>query len=454
MNFIIESAKQSEFKEIIAVLRPWNMHHITSSEMEMIDFDTFFVAKLDDKIVGVSGYKILSYGMGKTTLLAVYPEFQGSGIGKALQDRRLKEMYKAGVKKVITNADRSDIILWYKKHYGYREIGKLAKLISFGLDEIKYWTTLELDLEMHMTQKKFKDAKKQQYIYDNDPVPLSPYSPLIINACLTGMIPTKTSTRYVPVSVDEIVKDAIDVYDAGARIVHLHARDADGIPTHEARYYEEMIIAIRRERPDLICCVSTSGRNVKEIEQRSEVLYLTGKAKPDMASLTLGSLNFATGPSMNSLDMIQQLAMIMKEKGIKPEMEVFDSGMVNVAKYLERHEIVSGNKYFNILLGNINTAPATIGDLAHLLNALPKDSIWAATGLGGFQLPMNTAAIIAGGHVRVGLEDSIYYDYKQNTLATNTNLIKRIVRIANELQREIATGSEVRNILGLSKEVL
>ncbi len=449
MNFIIEEAKQNDFDEIIAVLKPWNMHHIPSIEMEMIDFSTFFVAKIDDKIVGVSGYKILSEGKGKTTLLAVYPEFQGSGIGKALQDRRLGAMYKAGVKKIITNADRSDIILWYKKHYDYHEIGKLQKLASFGLDDISYWTTLEMDLEMYIAHKKIKDTKREQYIFENDPAPLSPYNPLIINVCLTGMIPTKNSTKYVPVSVDEIVKDAISVYDAGARIVHLHARDMEGIPTYEARYYEDMITEIRRERPDMVCCVSTSGRNFKEIEQRSEVLYLTGNAKPDMASLTLGSLNFATGPSINSLDMIQQLAMIMKEKGIKPELEVFDTGMVNVAKYLERHEIISGKKYFNILLGNVNTAPATIGDLAHLSNALPKDSTWAAAGLGGFQLPINTAAIVAGGHVRVGLEDSIYYDYQKNTLATNTNLVQRIVRISKELQREVATGSETRNILGI-----
>jgi len=363
-------------------------------------------------------------------------------------------MFKAGVKKVITNADRPDIILWYKKHYGYYKIGTLQKEASFGLDDISYWTTLEMDLEIHMAQQKSKDEKKQQYILENDPSPLSPFVPLIINVCLTGMIPTKNSTKYVPVSVDEIVKDAISVYDAGARIVHLHARDTKGIPTYEARYYEDIITGIRKERPDLICCVSTSGRNFKEIEQRSEVLYLTGKAKPDMASLTLGSLNFATGPSINSLDMIQQLAMIMKEKGIKPELEVFDTGMINVAKYLERHEIISGQKYFNILLGNINTAPATIGDLAHLSNSLPKDSIWAGAGLGGFQLPMNTASIIAGGHVRVGLEDSIYYDYKQNVLATNTDLVNRIVRIAKELQREIATGDETRNMLGISKGVL
>jgi len=450
MNFIIEAAKSTDFEEILDVLKPWNMHHVPSAEMEMIDFETFYVAKIDNRIVGVCGYKLLSKDSGKTTLLAVYPELQGSGIGKALQDIRLEAMHKAGMKKVTTNADRSDIIVWYKKHYGYYEVGKLKKIASFGLDRVESWTTLEMDLEHYMTQKKNREEQKKQYIFENDPSPLSPYPPLIINACLTGMIPTKTSTRYIPVSVDEIVEDAINVYDAGARIVHLHARDSEGKPTYEARYYEEMITAIRRERPELICCVSTSGRNFKGIEQRSEVLYLTGKAKPDMASLTLGSLNFSTGPSINSLDMIQELAIIMKEQQIKPELEVFDSGMVNVAKYLERHGLISGTKYFNLLLGNINTAPATIGDLSHLANALPLDSVWAAAGLGGFQLPMNIAGMAAGGHVRVGLEDSVYYDYRQTELATNVELVKRIARVSKELQREIATANETRKMIGLN----
>lgn len=449
MNFVIESAKPSDFEEILSVLKPWNMHHIPSLEMDMIDFNTFFVAKIDNRIVGVSGYRILSKENGKTTLLAVYPDLQGSGIGKALQEKRLEAMHEVGVKKVTTNADRSNIIVWYKKHYGYYEVGKLKKIASFGLDKIDFWTTLEMDLEAYMSQKESKNAKKMQYIQDNNPPPLSPYPPLIINACLTGMVPTKNTTKCVPVSIDEIVKDAIDVYDAGARIVHLHARDIDGKPASEARYYEDIITAIRKERPDLICCATTSGRNLKSIEQRSEVLHLTGNAKPDMASLTLGSLNFITGPSINSLDTIQGLAMIMKEKGIKPELEIFDAGMISVAKYLERHDIISGMKYFNILLGNINTAPATIGDLAYLYNALPKNSIWAAAGLGGFQLPMNTAAIVAGGHVRVGIEDSIYYDYKQSKFATNVDLVGRIVRIATELQREIATSVQTKKMIGL-----
>lgn len=449
MQFAIEPARPSDFDQILAVLKPWNMHHIPSPEMEMIDFDTFFVAKLDGKIVGVSGYKVLSKEEGKTTLLAVYPEFQGSGIGKALQDRRLEAMHQAGIKSVITNADRHDIIVWYKKHYGYKEIGKVKKIASFGLDEVKEWTTLQMDVKAYFAHKKEEERKKERYILQNDPHPLSSYPPLIINVCLTGMVPTKISTPYVPISVDEIVEDAIRVYDAGARIVHLHARDKDGKPAYEARYYEEMITAIRQERPELVCCVTTSGRNFKGVKERSEALYLSGKAKPDMASLTLGSLNFLSGPSINSLDTVQELAMIMKEQGIKPELEVFDAGMINVAKYLERHGIIGGKKYFNLLLGNINTAPATIGDLAHLSGALPADSIWAAAGLGGFQLPMNVAATVAGGHVRVGIEDAIYYDYGQTKPATNAELVGRIVRIADELQRPIATTNETRAMLGI-----
>jgi len=449
MQFVIQRAKPGDFEQILAVLKPWNMHHIPSPEMEMIDFDTFFVAKMDGKIVGVSGYKIVSKEEGKTTLLAVYPEFQGSGIGKALQDKRLEAMHQAGIKSVTTNADRHDIIVWYKKHYGYKEIGKAKKVASFGLDDVKEWTTLQMDVKAYLAHKKEKETNKRRYILQNDPYPLSPYPPLIINACLTGMVPTKMSTRYVPISVDEIVQDAIGVYDAGARIVHLHARDKEGKPAYEARYYEEMITAIRQERPKLICCVTTSGRNVKGIKERSQVLYLSGKAKPDMASLTLGSLNFLSGPSINALDTVQELAMIMKEQGIKPELEVFDAGMINVAKYLERHNIIGGKKYFNLLLGNINTAPATIGDLAHLSGALPDRSVWATAGLGRFQLPMNVAAIVAGGHVRVGIEDAVYYDYKQTVSASNTELVSRIVRIADELQRPIATASQTRTMLGV-----
>ncbi len=449
MDFVIAKATPADREAILRIMQRWNMHHVPSLEMKELDFTCFHVARFENKIIGAAGYEILSKDRGKTTLLGVYPEFQGGGIGKALQNIRLEAMYDRGIKKVITNADRPEIIVWYKKHYGYYKIGRLKKVCSFGLDSVDYWTTLEVDLDAYFKTKKQSERRIQAYIQEHDPPPMSQYPPLIINACLSGMLPSKTSTSYVPVSPEEIIEDALRVYDAGARVVHIHARDETGLPTPDARYYEQIISGIRRERPGLICCVTTSGRNWSDFKRRSEVLDLTGDAKPDMASLTLGSLNFLTGPSVNSITMVEQLAMKMKEKKIKPELEVFDYGMINLAKYLERHGIISGRKYFNILLGNINTAPATISSLSMLSESLPENSVWAATGLGIFQLPMNTAAIVAGGHVRVGIEDSIFYDYEQKQLASNGDLVRRVVRIADELQRPLATDLEARTIMGL-----
>jgi 3-keto-5-aminohexanoate cleavage enzyme len=450
MEYSIERAGSGDREAILKVMEPWNMHRVPSPEMEELDLSCFFVARGENgMVIGAGGYKILSETTGKTTLLGVYPAFQGLDIGKKLQDARLEALYEAGVKSVITNSDRSEIILWYKKHYGYREIGTLRKVSSFGLDTVDHWTTLEMDLDAFFKNKKHHAERVAAYIADNDPAPLSPYPPLLINVCLTGMVPTRLSSPFVPLSVDEIVEDAVKVYDAGARIVHLHARDEEGRPTSDAVYYEKIISAIRRERPGLICCATTSGRDGSDVERRSEVLHLTGTAKPDMASLTLGSLNFISGASVNSITTVEQLAMKMKENGIKPELEVFDYGMVNLAKYLERHGLIGGKKYFNILLGNMNTAPATIGNLAGLTDALPDESVWAAAGLGSFQLPMNVAAVAAGGHIRVGLEDSVYYDFAKTRHATNEALVQRVVRIADEMQRRVATAEEAREMLGL-----
>ncbi|WP_457598851.1 GNAT family N-acetyltransferase [Hydrogenimonas sp.] len=450
MRYSIEAARPSDRDAILEVMRVWNMHHIPSVEMPKLDIDAFFVARLQDgRVIGAAGYEILSPVKGKTTLLGVYPEFQGMGVGKALQNRRLEAMAERGVKEVLTNADRPDIIVWYKKHFGYEEVGKLKKRCAFGLCDESHWTTLRMDLERYVATKEEKEARISNYIATYDPSPLHPYEPLIINVCLTGMTPTKMVNPHVPLSVDEIVEQAIRVCDLGASIVHLHARDEQGVPTPDARYYEKIITAIRREREDLVCCVTTSGRNWSDFERRAEVLHLTGDAKPDMASLTLGSLNFLTGASVNPITTIERLAMTMKERKIKPELEIFDSGMVNLAKYLERHEIIGGRKYFNILLGNINTAPATIGSLAQLADALPADSLWAAAGLGGFQLPMNAAAIAAGGHVRVGLEDNLFYDYEKEEPATNEMLVERVVEMAKILQRPIATPKKAREMLEL-----
>jgi len=451
MNYSIIKAGANDRLGILFILEQFNMHHIPSLEMDELDIDKFFVAKIRDKIVGAAGYKMLSPTEAKTTLMGVLPEFSGDGIGKELHHERMKAVYALGAKTLTTNADRHETIIWYKKHFGYKEIGKLKKLCAFGGENIDYWTTLRTDLEKYFAGYEEQSKRRLDYIAENDKHPLSPYPPLIINVCLTGMVPTANQTPFVPISPDDIIKDAVEVYDAGASIVHLHARDDNGKPTPDAAYYEKIIKGIRRERPDMICCATTSGRNWSDFEHRSAVLYLEGDAKPDMASLTTGSLNFITGPSKNSINMIERLAMAMKEQGIKPELEVFDLGMINIVKYLERNRIINGTKYINMLLGNINTAQADIGSLAAMINALPADSVWGATGIGRFQLPVNTAAIAAGGHVRVGIEDSIYYDYEKTQLASNRQLTERIVRIANELQRPIATPAQARVMIGLDE---
>lgn len=450
MSFTIEKAVPGDREAILAVMRHYNMHHVPSVEMDELDLDCFFVAKMNGCIVGAAGYRLLEPGRGKTTLLGVLPEYSGYGIGKALQQRRMEVMHRAGVRTLTTNADRPDTILWYRKHYGYRPVGTLRKLCSFGLEDVGHWTTLETDLGAYFASYEDRERRRREYMAANDAHPLAPYPPLIINVCLTGMIPTRAQTPHVPLSVDEIIADAVAVCDAGARIVHLHARDAAGLPTPDPALYEKIITGIRRERPQLICAATTSGRNWADFERRSAVLYLDADARPDMASLTLGSLNFLTNPSTNSIEMVERLALAMKDQGVKPEIEVFDLGMINLARYLERNGLVEGRKYFNLLLGNLNTAPATLGNLATLVAALPADSLWGAAGLGQFQLPMNAAAIIAGGHVRVGIEDSIHYDHAHTQLATNRELVERVVRLAGELQRPIATSVEARAMCGLA----
>lgn len=281
------------------------------------------------------------------------------------------------------------------------------------------------------------------------PHPLEPYPKLIINVALTGVIPMRADSPHVPLEPDEVVEDALACTEAGAAIVHVHARDGDGIPTYDRDIFAQIIAGIRKSRSDVIICATTSGRRSGAFEQRAAVLELDGSAKPDMASLTTGSLNFPDGPSVNAPDMIIQIAETMLAKGIKPELEILDLGMVNSAKLLIKKGLVPAPRYCNILLGGAHTAPATMLALCALVHDLPPDSVWSACGLGRFQLKMNAAAILMGGHVRVGLEDNLYYDQERRTLATNVMLVERVARIAAELERGIASPTEARAMLGL-----
>lgn len=283
----------------------------------------------------------------------------------------------------------------------------------------------------------------------DDPYPLKPYKKLIINAAITGMIPKKKDTPFVPVTVDEIIKDTLACVSIGASIIHLHPRDKDENPTYKAEIYAQIIEGIRRECHDVVICVSTSGRNFNEFEKRSEVLDLDGNVKPDMASLTLGSLNFPKQASVNEPEMIMRLAEKMKKKKIKPELEIFDTGMVNTAKYLCRKGYINPPFYFNIILGSIYSTQAKMSDLTYLVNLLPQSATWAGGGIGIFQLPVNVAAIVMGGHVRVGIEDNIYYDFEKTEFTRNEKSIQRLKKISSEFGREVATIEETRRMIGL-----
>jgi len=265
------------------------------------------------------------------------------------------------------------------------------------------------------------------------------------------MIPTKEMTKHVPVQPEEIVDQVIEASELGANMVHIHARDREsGQPTYKKEIYSEIISGIRKKNRNLIICVSTSGRTYSEFEKRSACLELTGELKPDCGSLTLSSLNFNKEASMSSPQMIQALAKKMLENGIKPELEAFDLGMINYAHYLAQKGLIKPPYYFNLILGNIACAQANLLSLGLMIKELPENSMWSAGGVGNYQLEMNVMSLIAGGGVRIGLEDNIYFDEERTRLATNRELISRIVETAKVLGRTPYTCKEARQILGLS----
>jgi len=271
----------------------------------------------------------------------------------------------------------------------------------------------------------------------------------IVNLCPTGMVPDKAMTPHVPLEADEIVADVKACTAAGANLVHLHARGPDGKPHYDRSLYARQIAGIREACPDLTICVSLSGRNFGAYEQRSDPLQLRGSLRPDMGSLTLASLNFPQQASVNAPDMVRRLAETMLDRGIKPELEVFDVGMVNYACYLIEKDVLRPPYYFNILLGNIASAQSTPAQLAAILSALPPDSIWCVAGIGRQQLAANTLGLLWADGVRVGLEDNIWLDGARRQRATNLQLVGRVVRLAGELERRIATPAEVRERLGI-----
>lgn len=274
---------------------------------------------------------------------------------------------------------------------------------------------------------------------------------LIINLACTGVIPTREMNPHVPLHHDEIVDDVAVCLELGVQMFHLHARDSAGVQVSDPEPYGRLIEAIRclPGGREAVLCVTTSGRKQADFASRARVLDLTGDMKPDMASLTLSSLNFVQSASVNAPETIRQLAARMQERGIRPELEIFDVGMANFAKVLCREGLVSGPGYANILLGNIASAQPTPLDVAAILAALPEQTIVSFAGIGRHQLTGNLLGLLYGHGVRVGLEDNLWYDDKRTVPASNRQLVERIKRLADELERPLIPRERLRARLGL-----
>jgi len=276
-----------------------------------------------------------------------------------------------------------------------------------------------------------------------------PPSDLILNLAPTGMVPTRAMSPKVPLQPAEIVRDVLRCADLGVTIAHLHARDKDDRPTYRKDIYERIIGGIREKRPELILCVSCSGRGGVPLEHRCEVLTLSGDLQPDMASLTLSSLNFVGEASVNSPATVATLASRMKDAGIKPELEVFDLGMANVAQYLADRGLLEPPFYANVFFGNLATAQARFLEIGAVVSGLPTDAIWSLAGIGSAQIPVAAMAAAGAPGMRIGLEDNLWMDPQRERLAGNADLVERLHHLACLMGRKIMSACELRSLLGL-----
>lgn len=276
--------------------------------------------------------------------------------------------------------------------------------------------------------------------------------PLIVNLACTGVIPSRATSAHVPIAHDEIVADIARALALGVQIVHLHARDAEGVQTADPAPYGRLVEAIRAlpGGRELIIGVTTSGRQDASFESRARVLDLDGDGRPDMASLTLSSLNFVQSASVNQPDTIRGLARRMLERGIKPELEVFDAGMANFARVLLDEGLIKAPLYVNVLLGNIAGAQPDLIQLAAILVALPPGCVVAIAGLGRFQLGANGLGLLMADGVRVGLEDNLWQDQQRTTAASNASLLQRVIVQAASFERSLLPRAAARARLGLA----
>lgn len=268
---------------------------------------------------------------------------------------------------------------------------------------------------------------------------------VIITAAISGAEVTKEMNPAVPYTTEEFVREAKSAVNAGAAVIHLHVREDDGTPTQDKGRFAEIISAIRAECPNVIIQPSTGGATGMTSDERLQPTELD----IEMASLDCGTLNFGGDEIfINTENMIIEFAARMYERGIMPELECFDKSMIDMALRLHRQGHIHAPLHFNLVMGVNGGISATPRDLLFLVNSLPEDATYTVSGMGRNQLTMNVMSMLMGGHVRTGFEDNLMFE---RGLAAESNgvLVERLVRIAGELNLEIASPDEAREIMGL-----
>lgn len=269
--------------------------------------------------------------------------------------------------------------------------------------------------------------------------------PVMITAAMVGAEVTREQQPYLPITPAEIIASAVECYEAGASIIHIHVRDTAGNATQDAGLFREVVEGIRARCP-VITQVSTGGAVWMSAEERLQSI----ECEPDMATLTTGTVNFGNDVFMNNRGLVETFARRLRERSIVPEVEVFDTGMIDEALRLRGMGLISDPLHFDFVMG----VPGGIGPdpahLVHMVRSLPPGSSWSVAGMGRHQLTLATIALAMGGNVRVGFEDNIYYR-KGQLARSNAELVARVARIATELDRPVATPDQAREILQLHR---
>ena len=271
----------------------------------------------------------------------------------------------------------------------------------------------------------------------------SEQAPLMITAAICGAEVFRDQTPYVPYSPSELADEAVRCSEAGATMVHLHVREADGRPSQRAELFAETMALIQARCPILIQ-FSTGGAVGMTVAERADALRL----RPDMATLTTGSVNFGEDIFANAAPMVRQIASRMMEFGVRPEIECFDTGMVETALRLAKEGAIPSPNHFNLVMGMAGGMGGTAHHLDFVRTLLPADCTWSVAGIGRFELPLAERAIALGGHVRVGLEDNVYLS--KGILAKGSyELVQAVATLAQQARRPLATVAQARQMLHL-----